>query len=73
MKRIEYVEITNESEEVAYEAILINQIRPKYNVQFKDEGDFNVKIPEFNWDIFEWEYNGQLDWFKKKKMGWLIA
>ena len=53
MKRIEYVEITNESEEVAYEAILINQIRPKCNVQFKDEGDFNVKIPEFNGDIFE--------------------
>lgn len=72
-KRIEYVEITNESEEVAYEAILINQIRPKYNVQFKDEGDFNVKIPEFNWDIFEWEYNGQLDWLKKKKMGVINA
>ena len=73
IKRIEYVEITNESEEVAYEAILINQIRPKYNVQFKDEGDFNVKIPEFNWDIFEWEYNGQLDWLKKKKMGVINA
>ncbi len=73
MKRIEYVEITNESEEVAYEAILINQIRPKYNVQFKDEGDFNVKIPEFNWDIFEWKYNGQLDWLKKKKMGVINA
>lgn len=49
----------NESEEVAYEAILINQIRPKYNIQFKDEGDFNVKIPEFQWNLFEWEYEGQ--------------
>lgn len=30
-EKVEYTEITNESEEVAYEAILINQIRPKYN------------------------------------------
>lgn len=59
-EKVEYIEITNESEEVAYEAILINQIRPKYNTQFKDEGDFNVKVPEFQWNVFEWEYEGQL-------------
>lgn len=39
---------------------MINQIRPKYNTQFKDEGDFNVKVPEFQWNVFEWEYEGQL-------------
>ena len=63
----------NESEEVAYEAILINQIRPKYNIQFKDEGNFNVKIPEFQWNLFEWEYEGQFAWLKKKKMGVINA
>ena len=72
-EKIEYTEITNESEEVAYEAILINQIRPKYNTQFKDEGDFNVKVPEFHWNVFEWEYEGQLAWLKKKKMGVINA
>ena len=34
-EKVEYLELMNESEEVAYEAILINQIRPKYNIQFK--------------------------------------
>ena len=72
-EKVEYIEITNESEEVAYEAILINQIRPKYNTQFKDEGDFNVKVPEFQWNVFEWEYEGQLAWLKKKKMGVINA
>ena len=35
IEKVEYVEIVNESEEVAYEAILINENRPKYNTQFK--------------------------------------
>ncbi len=66
-KKVEYVEIVNESEEVAYEAILINEIRPKYNTQFKDEGYFDVQLPEFKWREFQWEYEGQLEWLKKKK------
>lgn len=66
-EKVEYVEIVNESEEVAYEAILINEIRPKYNTQFKDEGDFDVQLPEFKWREFQWEYKGQLKWLKKKK------
>ncbi len=65
-KKIEYVEIV-ESEEVAYEAILINEIRPKYNTQFKDEGCFQVQLPKFEWVEFPWEYAGQLEWLKKKK------
>lgn len=52
-ERVEYTEIVNESEEVAYEAILINQYRPKYNTQFKDDGEFKIDIPEFIWKEFE--------------------
>lgn len=66
-EKVEYTRIDNESEEVAYEAVLINKIRPKYNIQFKDEGNFDVKIPIFNWKEFEWEYDWQLQWLKKKK------
>ena len=66
-EKVEYVEIVNESEEVAYEAILINENRPKYNTQFKDEGYFDVQLPEFKWREFQWEYEGQLEWLKKKK------
>lgn len=66
-EKVEYVEIVNESEEVAYEAILINEIRPKYNTQFKDKGYFDVQLPEFKWREFQWEYEGQLEWLKKKK------
>lgn len=66
-EKVDYVEIVNESEEVAYEAILINEIRPKYNTQFKDEGYFDVQLPEFKWREFQWEYEGQLEWLKKKK------
>lgn len=69
INQIEYTEISNESEEVAYEAVLINRMRPKYNIQFKDGGNFDIKIPEFQWKKFEWEYDRQLDWLKKKKMG----
>ena len=43
INQIEYTEISNESEEVAYEAVLINRMRPKYNIQFKDGGNFDIK------------------------------
>lgn len=66
IEKIEYVKLV-ESEEVAYEAILINRNRPKYNTQFKDEGCFHVQLPEFEWVEFQWEYEGQLEWLKKKK------
>lgn len=65
-EKIEYVEMV-ESEEVAYEAILINETRPKYNTQFKDEGCFQIQLPKFEWTEFQWEYEGQLEWLKKKK------
>lgn len=71
--RVEYTEIVNESEEVAYEAVLINQCRPKYNTQFKDDGEFEIDIPEFIWKEFEWEYEGQLAWLKMKKKGVINA
>lgn len=58
---------------MAYQAILINQNRPKYNTQFKDEGQFEVDIPEFRWREFEWEYEGQLVWMKMKKKGVINA
>lgn len=65
--RIEVTEIDNESEEVAFEAILINKIRPKYNTQFVDEGNFHLELPKFSWADFKWEYENQLDWLKKQK------
>lgn len=72
-EKVEYTEIINESEEVAYEAILINQYRPKFNTQFKDDGNFEVEVPKFQWYEFEWEYDGQLAWLKKKKQGVINA
>lgn len=72
-EKVEYTEIINESEEVAYEAILINQHRPKFNTQFKDDGNFEVEVPKFQWHEFEWEYDGQLAWLKKKKQGVINA
>ncbi len=72
-EKVEYTEVINESEEVAYEAILINKYRPKFNTQFKDDGDFKVELPEFQWNEFEWEYNGQLEWLKKNKQGSINA
>lgn len=66
-QKVEYVKVVNESEEVAYEAILINEYRPKYNTQFKDEGEFDIQMPDFDWVEFEWEYVGQFEWLKKRK------
>ncbi len=66
-EKVEYVTVENESEEIAYEAILINELRPKYNIQFKDSGKFDVKIPEFDWKEYEWEFKGQMEWMKKLK------
>mgnify|MGYP006291302031 CR=1 FL=1 len=53
ISKIEYTEIYNESEEIAYEAILINKVRPFYNTQFKDEGNFNIDLPEFDWEVLD--------------------
>lgn len=64
IEKVVYTEIKFESEEVAYEAILINLLKPKYNIQFKDEGNFNTFIPEFKWLDFKWEYEGQLQYLK---------
>lgn len=65
--RVEYTQIKNESEEFAFEAILINKIRPKYNTQFKDNAEFNFTLPEFKWIEFEWNFDGQLELMKKLK------
>lgn len=72
-EKVEYTEIVYESEEVAYEAILINQYAPKYNIQFKDDGNFAIQLPEFVWKEFKWEYEGQLEFLKKKKMSLIKA
>lgn len=64
---VEYAEFQNESEEVAYEAILINQIRPKYNTQFKDDAEFEISLPEIVWKPFVWEFENQLDMLKVYK------
>lgn len=66
-ERVEYAEFPNESEEVAYEAILINQIRPKYNTQFKDDAIFSVSLPEIVWKPFAWEFEDQLNMLKVYK------
>lgn len=66
-EKIEYTKIENESEEVAYEAILINKIRPKYNSQFIDNGSFVVELPDFKWFPFEWQYENQFNWLKERK------
>ncbi|MBP1565974.1 MAG: GIY-YIG nuclease family protein [Oscillospiraceae bacterium] len=65
--KVEYSEFNNESEEVAYEAILINKIKPKYNVQFKDNAKFNIKLPEIKWQPFEWDFKGQMEIMKELK------
>ncbi len=65
--RVEYVEFEYESEEVAYEAILINKEKPKYNTQFNDIAEFDIKLPIMMWRTFEWEYKGQLEILKSMK------
>lgn len=67
VEKVEFAEFANESEEVAYEAILINQLRPKYNTQFKDDAQFCVQIPTIIWKEFEWEYTGQFEAMKLLK------
>ena len=36
IEKVQYAKLENESEQVAYEAILINKLRPKFNIQFND-------------------------------------
>ena len=64
---IEYAEFQNESEEVAYEAILINKERPIYNTQFKDSAEFDVNLPNIEWKPFQWEFEGQMEYMKALK------
>lgn len=67
VERVEYAEFNYESEEVAYEAILINQLRPKYNKQFKDNASFDIELPDIEWKEFNWEYPGQMEMMKMLK------
>lgn len=68
IEKVQYAEFENESEEVAYEAILINKLKPKYNIQFKDEGYFNVKLPNIEWKDFVFPYDYYLDYLKNRKI-----
>jgi len=67
VEKVEYARIVNESEEVAYEAILINKLKPKYNIQFNDEGLFDIKLPEFEWKPFVFKHDYHLQFLKNKK------
>ncbi|BDR81035.1 DnaB-like helicase C-terminal domain-containing protein [Clostridium tetani] len=67
IEKIQYAKFENESEDVAYEAILINKLRPKYNIQFKDCGNFNVVLPKFQWIDFELPYEYCLQYLKNRK------
>lgn len=63
-EKVEYVKFENESEQVAYEAILINKQKPKFNRQFNDRAEFEIKMPELNWVEFKWEFPEQKDLMK---------
>lgn len=65
--KVEYASFVNESEEVAYEAILINQVRPKYNKQFKDNATFEVQIPSIEWKEFQWNFPEPMEMMKMLK------
>lgn len=65
--KVEYTEIINESEEVAYEAVLINQIKPKYNTQFNDNANFDIVLPKMDWKPFKWDFNEQMEIMKSLK------
>jgi replicative DNA helicase/predicted GIY-YIG superfamily endonuclease len=67
IEKIQYAELKNESEQVAYEAILINKLKPQYNVQFKDDGCFDVELPEFQWLDFKLPNDHYLEYLKGRK------
>lgn len=66
-EKVEYVKFQNESEQVVYEASLINYLKPKYNKQFNDNGKIKIEIPDFEWTEFEWEFAGQKELMKMMK------
>lgn len=66
-EKVEFIKLQNESEQVVYEASLINLERPKYNKQFNDNGKINIEIPHFEWAEFEWEFPEQKEIMKMLK------
>lgn len=66
-EKVEFVKLQNESEQVVYEASLINFEKPKYNKQFNDNGNIKIEIPDFEWTEFEWEFAGQKELMKMMK------
>lgn len=64
---VEFSEFSNESEQVAYEAILISKEKPPYNTQFKDNGKFSITLPDIKWQHFEWDFDGQMEIMKAMK------
>lgn len=52
-KRIEYIELSNESEMHVLEIYFINKYKPPYNKRDKKEGDLNMRIDrEFEWKLY---------------------
>ena len=66
-KSVEFAEFDNESEQVAYEAILINKEKPRYNTQFKDSAQFDITLPKIEWLPFKWDFEGQMEIMKAMK------
>lgn len=48
-KKVEYVEIENQSDLAVYEIIFINHYKPKYNQANKYDEKLSITIPEFAW------------------------
>jgi len=46
---IQYCKLKNNDESAIYERYLINEIKPKYNVQYKNDSNFRFKLPELTW------------------------
>lgn len=72
-KSVEFAEFDNESEQVAYEAILINKEKPRYNTQFKDSAQFYITLPKIEWLPFKWDFEGQMEIMKAMKNGTISA
>ncbi|MDU6975889.1 MAG: DnaB-like helicase C-terminal domain-containing protein [Clostridiales bacterium] len=66
LRRIEYTEIEYEAQEVAFEILLIQKIKPKYNVQFKYDEQVDIEQVEHEWKELKID-NIYFEFFKNRK------
>ena len=66
IKRIEYAEFENESDQIVYEVFYINSLKPRYNKDAKGKDVLTISLEDVEWKGFDSFANADLSYFTSR-------